>query len=523
MLSRTRALLLSILFLSLSACTLQIGVDQPTAQVADGSPPAASPPVLPDAATDTPRPDAEETAAPVVGHWLIYVTQPKGAPGPDALWALPDSGGDPVQLWNFVAVGEMLVAPRDLAEGIAPDGQHVAFITQTGEAIGDGLVLRILTVPGGEPVTSIDLLGASVDAAAPAAVAAQTNALTCLDACPDWPTGTSLAWSRDSQRLAFIGAIDGPSADLYVYNVADGTQTRLTDGPSQGTLPIWTPEGTSVVHAGIDVIGQRENVPEYARDIVGISGVYAARPDGSGASLVYTPELSTGEFFLGWHSDVELVSYSWGACGPHDLRLANLAEGTVETLVAESFDAVAYSPQSGMALVTAGDAPEVEGCDRLAAGTWLAAPGAEPRQIVDGAGSDPAWSPQADRFFVMAAESVIAVRTDGQIESYRAPIPFPPIPSLSNAWWIWHNPGYGIGNLMAGPAGGEATVVDSGASVVSWIPFQNRFVTFTGDAIRTAAAPDFTPETWVAGQSFENLSEPGLRRFLPAWSAAPPD
>ena len=74
---------------------------------------------------------------------------------------------------------------------------------------------------------------------------------------------------------------------------------------------------------------------------------------------------------------------------------------------------------------------------------------------------------------------------------------------------------------MAGRANDEAMAIDSGVSVVSWIPFQNRFVYFTSDAIKAAAPPDFAPETWVAGQSFANLSEPSLRRFLPAWSAAP--
>src|SRR4030067_911426 len=43
----------------------------------------------------------------------------------------------------------------------------------------------------------------------------------------------TLAWSPDGRTLAYVAAVDGPSADGYVYDTVPAAGRRLTDGPHQ--------------------------------------------------------------------------------------------------------------------------------------------------------------------------------------------------------------------------------------------------------------------------------------------------
>jgi len=62
----------------------------------------------------------------------------------------------------------------------------------------------------------------------------------------------SVAWQPgDGRLLAFIGAINGPTADLYLYDTQTQEITQLTDGPSQAILPNWSPDGQYILHYGV--------------------------------------------------------------------------------------------------------------------------------------------------------------------------------------------------------------------------------------------------------------------------------
>ena len=52
--------------------------------------------------------------------------------------------------------------------------------------------------------------------------------------------GTS-QWSADGTQLAFEAAIDGDSADLFVYSSADGGVKHLTSGSAQDYALGWSP------------------------------------------------------------------------------------------------------------------------------------------------------------------------------------------------------------------------------------------------------------------------------------------
>ena len=58
-------------------------------------------------------------------------------------------------------------------------------------------------------------------------------------------------WSPDGRYLAFVGSIEGPSSDLYLYDTLSGRIIRKTDGPNQALMPYWSPDGTGILHQSV--------------------------------------------------------------------------------------------------------------------------------------------------------------------------------------------------------------------------------------------------------------------------------
>ncbi len=132
-----------------------------------------------------------------------------------------------------------------------------------------------------------------------------------------------MAWSHDGTMLAFNAAIDGESADLYLYNTGDGSLLRLTDGPSQSVMPVFSPDDAFIVHGAVETLNY--NTSGYGYDYL---NVWAARSDGGGVDLVYNREFYGIETVLGWLSDTEYLAASDDAfCGSYDVRVVDVNEG----------------------------------------------------------------------------------------------------------------------------------------------------------------------------------------------------
>jgi dipeptidyl aminopeptidase/acylaminoacyl peptidase len=58
----------------------------------------------------------------------------------------------------------------------------------------------------------------------------------------------SLAWSPDSQSLAFAAQIDGPSSDVYVFDIEDGSIRRLVDDLENVLQIDWAPDGERILY-----------------------------------------------------------------------------------------------------------------------------------------------------------------------------------------------------------------------------------------------------------------------------------
>jgi TolB protein len=164
-----------------------------------------------------------------------------------------------------------------------------------------------------------------------------TNRRHLTDLPGDWtaalsPDGTRIAWSRDG----------GNGRDIYIMQ-ADGSDVRrLTGNDFSSYHPSWSPDGTRLVFAGLEVgelfeidadgsnevklSGENERFPEWSPDgkqIVFVRGpegardVYVANADGSGAQrLTADPE---DNVITVWSPDGRLIAFDRSSAGKTDI------------------------------------------------------------------------------------------------------------------------------------------------------------------------------------------------------------
>lgn len=201
---------------------------------------------------------------------------------------------------------------------------------------------------------------------------------------------TSLAWSPDGTQLAFMGAKDGPSSDLYVYSLRNGDVIRLTDGPTQGIRPVWSPDGMWIVHAAVNSLGSGAGY-----DVV---RVFAAAADDTGVKAVYTPPDNSGdEVVHGWLNDSTFVVSTWRAnCGFQDMRSVDILTSETIRLWSSCFGTVAVDTADNTLLVSVGE--YFGATDQDKPGVYLFNLTADP-VIVAGDPGDVAFLPTTGMFY----------------------------------------------------------------------------------------------------------------------------
>lgn len=128
-------------------------------------------------------------------------------------------------------------------------------------------------------------------------------------------------WSPDGRYLAFTAAIDGPTADLYVYDTQHGQIRRLTDGPEMATQPEWSPDSQWIVHRGIN--GYGASCTE--------TGVWAAAVDGSQVKWLNPGECFKITQWIGPHTFETFQPPPGGAVGPNYMGAVKRVDITAGT------------------------------------------------------------------------------------------------------------------------------------------------------------------------------------------------
>jgi dipeptidyl aminopeptidase/acylaminoacyl peptidase len=255
------------------------------------------------------------------------------------IWITNSDGSFPAQLIGLET------GLADLHQALSPDGKRLAITARDKAGIG----LYLVDIPGGETQKIAELLLLTnedlFDATSPKAITSY--------ALMDY---SNVAWQPgDSRLLAFTGAINGPTSDLYLYDTQSGEFTQLTDGPSQAIAPSWSPDGEYILHYGVSW------VPPFGGAIVGynrIDGAWAVRASDGEVISQPKPKGYHGNF-VGWQDDNHYIIFDNDeTCYSVNLRNVDVLDGKTTPVMEYSFYySIAQSPEN-MALLFSGD----EGC-----------------------------------------------------------------------------------------------------------------------------------------------------------------
>lgn len=255
------------------------------------------------------------------GPWIVFADE-------GGIWGLNEDG---------TGLTNLSETPPDWGGIVpSPSGDLFAYVTSWSDEAASPK-LHVFSM-----VTRTDLATIGLSAASTGADL-QDGEKTAADEALLASLTSEPAWSPDGGSLAFVGAIDGDTADVYTYSVATGVVTQLTSGPSQAGAPSWSPDGKYVVHFG------RETFPDVSGNYE-ILGMWAARADGSKASAVENVSFGVGSWIPGWdQSDPSrFFLTSWDSdCWGKDLQLVDLETGKVLRIWEGGVRDAKVSPRGG--------------------------------------------------------------------------------------------------------------------------------------------------------------------------------
>ena len=207
----------------------------------------------------------------------------------------------------------------DFSRAIQPNGNLVVVLTSGADPYHQ-LALNLLSLPDGS-LQKITDLSSSQTEPAPDEGPGSNN----MEAMRAIAERTSYNWSPDGTRLAFIGAMDGSSADVYLYDITTRVITRVSTDAAQDFSPFWSPDGNHLLFLGADGFGTGAGMV--------MNGVWSADGDGSNVALLY-PTTSAGEVMVGWLDNATAVLETWDVVnGLAHLRLYDITTGQVTSLV----------------------------------------------------------------------------------------------------------------------------------------------------------------------------------------------
>jgi hypothetical protein len=407
------------------------------------------------------------------GPWLLIEAE-------DGMWAVNPDGSGLTYLTDDVPI-----ITQDIKRSASSWGGAVALVTSTDPLQMANLTLRLLHLPGGNLETVTPLTSAETEPGPDAEPgSAAFNVVETLYRLHN------LEWSPDGQQLAFMGAMDGLSSDLYVYSLTSGQITQLTDGPSQGIRPTWSPDGAYIVHEGVGSLGTGAGYD--------MQGIWAAEPDGSNVISLYPiPDESGDEVVLGWVSPSHFLVYTWNVfCGNKNLRTYDLASGETQVLWGNFFSGAALSPVTGHVLLSV-DEWVVDCNPDGSEGMFLLNPGETTAlKVLDVGNAWMDWYPSASVFLLKDESKMFAVWPEGEVRRL-VDAPGVELPSVSpdgRMWAFSESTQGGSPGLWLGEFGGETErIFRKGCWNVTWSPGGAGLFFFSEEGLYFAPASNFEP------------------------------
>jgi len=396
------------------------------------------------------------------GPWLLVKTSV-------GLWATNKDGSG----LTLLTQGDNWAS--DLAAAVQPSGDQVVVLTSSDDGFPSlsehHLALNLLSLPDGNLRKITDLTSPQTEPG-PSFTLGDAN----WEAVRAIMEQSCYAWSPDGTKLAFIGVMDGPSADVYLFDTTTDQITRVSQDGAQNFNPSWSPDGNTLFFFGALTFGTGAGAT--------MSGAWAASGDGTNVTPLYQP-ITAGEILLGWRDNKTVVLESVTMqLGENHLRLFNLRTREETVLIDETVSCAAVASESsanpgvvmyckddGLYLLHSGESqaekisadmvkylywipqgslfevvfqngtyatfeasgsnpqespiPEPSNVamygalyawttfDSETEGIWISGPGLEPRQVFSGPASDPVWDLENNLIFFSWLQA-------GELDLYRS-------------------------------------------------------------------------------------------------------
>jgi dipeptidyl aminopeptidase/acylaminoacyl peptidase len=414
------------------------------------------------------------------GPWWIFSTD-------QGLWAVNPDGTGLKRISS-----QEFKPPFNRQIVIAPRGGAVAFIN--GRDWMYDVTLRIIELPYPTMITEKPLTSEKSEPGQDAMPG--DPSVEAVRAMVDIP---SIAFSPDGEYLAFMGAINGPTSDLYVYSMEQMAETQLTDGPSQGIKPVWSPDGKYIVHAGVSSLGTGAG---YSME-----GFWAARADDSDIITLFDPSDTGDQVVIGWVDESTFVVYSWTAlCGPSDLRTFNIETLESHVLWDANIQQIAYNPIHAVALLAVND--DYEMCNPEAKlGLFIVpANGSLPLKILDEQVYQVSWSQEAELFFASTEFGIVAVDSLGQYIDLDVPAGSSslPVAAPDTRELVWIGEGLWIGPLLGSIENPPIKFFNQRTYNATWDPEGEYVLFFSDTGLYVAQKPEYTPILIAEGLDNQN-------------------
>ncbi len=299
-----------------------------------------------------------------------------------------------------------------------------------------------------------------------------------------------LAWQPGSNGvLAYLGAVPGPSADLFIYDFAAGKNRQLIQDPAQTIDPIWSPDGKYLLQIGISW------VPPYGATLVEfhpMEGLWAVRMS-DGAVITQPAPKGTFHNLLGWSDDTHYLMYDGDEkCLAHNLRSVDVESGQ-ETPIADFclYTRPAFSPENGAVIFSIDS-----GCScSYAEGTYLILPESPaPLKLSDQKAYSLTWLPE-DGLFQAYPDALFSPDGNRRYDPPLAGSSYQPAVSKSGyqAWDVIEKRIHRV--KVKFPDGSWREILEGDVGAMVWDPLEGNtlLIALENGTFQTASAPDFIP------------------------------
>lgn len=234
---------------------------------------------------------------------------------------------------------------RDLQKAVSPNGEWIAFHSGSLDVPFD-LTLNLMNISDGTIVKISPVLSSDFPNNLPQHEEIY-EVLISEGMNPTWWKNTilsnfrygieSLAWSVDGTKLAFAGQIDGPSSDIYLYDLESKSIQRISNSQYPINHIEWSPDGSWILY--------EDSIPwGYYSQI----NLYVINPYLDVKEDRYPVDIS-GAFWEGegWLTDNYYILYGGSdGVGPFDLRYLNIETQQEKMLWPDLFYDYAYDPEN---------------------------------------------------------------------------------------------------------------------------------------------------------------------------------